>query len=239
MTHAGRPRNHKRRNHERADVPGVIGGGRLPARIAGRRRGAVRTGRRPGVRLRAGQSRGPGRGPGLSLGHRVEHGGRRPPVCDRHSRPHLAAGLPHRELGAAARRGAVRRLPRSRHQRLPAARARPASRGRRGAHPVRGAPRRPRVGGGLRDRRARRSAGRHLGGLRGRARGRRPELGLGAPGRRLRRHQLPALDRRAVGVAAGHGMDGGAGQRDGRPERHRGVAPTAAGSTSAAGARSR
>ena len=70
-------------------------------------------------------------------------------------------------------------------------------------------------------------------------RGRGPELGLGAPGPRLRRHQLPALHRRAVGVAAGRGLVGGAGQRDGRSQRHRDLAGRPNGSTSAAGAHSR
>ena len=88
---------------------------------------------------------------------------------------------------------------------------------------------------GLRARRARRGARRHLDRLRGGARRRRPELGCGAPGRRLRRHQLPALDRRAVGVAAGRRA--GRRCRAARPpvptaSKRR---PTVNGSTSAAG----
>ena len=54
--------------------------------------------------------------------------------------------------------------------------------------------------------------------------GGRPELGRGAPRRRLRRHELPARRGRALGVAAGRRLEPGAGQRDGRPQRHRGFA---------------
>ena len=171
----------KRRVHEATDGAGVARGGDVSSRAGQSERGAVRPGWRRSVRVWASEPGGPGRRPWVAMGHRVGHGGRWLPVCDRYAHPSVGGALPARNVPVAAGR-VLQWLWGSDDAPVPAARSEPAPRSQRHTHVVCGPARSARGDRGLCGRRSRGDAGRHLGWLRGGAGGRDLQLG-GGPAR--------------------------------------------------------